>query len=107
MLIDILVRAIIIARVRGWGFWMFRALWDTAFQVAVSPFSWAVEKGKEGAGRIRNQIEARAAYGQGDRSDPTSGGARKATRTGDARRGCRPHGVKRPLGRTRGPSTPE
>jgi hypothetical protein len=23
MLIDILVRAIIIARVRGWGFWMF------------------------------------------------------------------------------------
>jgi hypothetical protein len=51
MLIDILVRAIIIARVRGWGFWMFGALWDTAFQVAVSPFRWAVEKGKEGAGR--------------------------------------------------------
>jgi hypothetical protein len=62
MLIDILVRAIIIARVRGWGFWMFGALWETAFQVAVSPFRWAVEKGKEGAGRIRNQIEARAAY---------------------------------------------
>jgi hypothetical protein len=38
MLIDILVRAIIITRVRGWGFWMFGALWDTAFQVAVSPF---------------------------------------------------------------------
>ncbi len=33
-----------------------------AFQVAVSPFRWAVEKGKEGAGRIRNQMEARAAY---------------------------------------------
>ncbi len=62
MLIDILVRAIIIARVRGWGFWMFGALWDTAFQVAASPFRWAVEKGKEGAGRIRNQMEARAAY---------------------------------------------
>ncbi len=62
MLIDILVRAIIIARVRGWGFWMFGALWDTAFQVAVSPFRWAVEKGKEGAGRIRNQMEDRAAY---------------------------------------------
>ncbi len=44
MLIDILVRAIIIARVRGWGFWMFRARWDTAFQVAVSPFRWAVEE---------------------------------------------------------------
>ncbi len=62
MLVDILVRAIIIARVRGWGFWMFGALWDMAFQVAVSPFRWAVEKGKEGAGRIRNQMEARAAY---------------------------------------------
>ncbi len=62
MLIDIMVRAIIIARVRGWGFWMFGTLWDTAFQVAVSPFRWAVEKGKEGAGRIRNQMEARAAY---------------------------------------------
>jgi hypothetical protein len=62
MLLDILVRAVIIARVRGCGFWMFGALWDTAFQVAVSPFRWAVEKGKEGAGRIRNQMEAQAAY---------------------------------------------
>jgi hypothetical protein len=62
MLVDILVRAIIIARVRGWGFWMFGALWDTAFQVAVSPFRWAIEKGNEGAGQIRNQMEARAAY---------------------------------------------
>jgi hypothetical protein len=41
---------------------MFGALWNTAFQVAVSPFRWAIEKGKEGAGRIRNQMEARAAY---------------------------------------------
>jgi hypothetical protein len=41
---------------------MFGALWDTAFQVAVSPFQWPVEKGKEGAGQIRNQMEARAAY---------------------------------------------
>jgi hypothetical protein len=65
MLVDILVRAIIIARVRGWGFWMSGALWDTAFQVAVSPFWWAVEKGKEGAGRIKNQMEARAAYAGG------------------------------------------
>ncbi len=57
MLVDILVRAIIIARVRGWGFWMFGALWDTAFQVAVSLFRWAVEKGKEGAGQIRNHAQ--------------------------------------------------
>ncbi len=37
MLLDIIVRAITIARVCGCGFWMFGALWDTAFQVAVSP----------------------------------------------------------------------
>ena len=49
------MRAIIIARVRRWGFWMFGALWDTAFQVAVSPFRRAVEKGKEGAGQIRTR----------------------------------------------------
>ncbi len=74
MLVDILVRAIIIARVRGWGFWMFGALWDTAFQVAVSPFRWAVEKGKEGASRIRNQMEARAAYmpGQPQEEGPSN-----------------------------------
>ncbi len=47
MLVDILVRAIIIARVRGWGFWMFGALWDTAFQVAVSPFRWRWRRAKK------------------------------------------------------------
>ena len=62
MLVDILVRAIVIARVRGCGFWLFGALWDTAFQVAVSPIRWAARKGREGAGRIKNQMEARAAY---------------------------------------------
>jgi hypothetical protein len=50
MLLDILVRAIVIARVRGCGFWMFGALWDTPFQVAVSPICLVVEKGREGAG---------------------------------------------------------
>jgi hypothetical protein len=40
---------------------MFRALWDTAFQVPVSPIRWAVDKGREGAGRIKNQMEARTA----------------------------------------------
>ncbi len=53
---------------------MFGALWDTAFQMAVSPFRWAVEKGKEGAGRIRNQMEARAAYvpGQPQEEGPSN-----------------------------------
>jgi hypothetical protein len=34
--------------------WMFGALWDTAFQVAIPPFRWAVDRGREGAGRIKN-----------------------------------------------------
>jgi hypothetical protein len=58
MLLDIMVQAIVIVRVRGCGFCMFGALWDTAFQVVVSPILWAVEKGREGTGRIKNQIEA-------------------------------------------------
>ena len=62
MLVDIFVRAIVIARVRGCGFWLFGALWDTAFQIAVSPIRWAARRGREGAGRIKNQMEARAAY---------------------------------------------
>ncbi len=62
MLLGILVRAIVIARVRGCGFWMFGALWDTAFQVAVSLIHWAMEKGREGAERIKNQMEVCAAY---------------------------------------------
>jgi len=53
MLIDILVRAVIIARVRGWGFWMFGALWDTAFQVAVS----VPVGGGEGQRRCRSNQE--------------------------------------------------
>jgi hypothetical protein len=28
----------------------------------MAPFRWAVEKGKEGASQIKNQMEARAAY---------------------------------------------
>jgi hypothetical protein len=35
MLLNIMVQAIVIARVCGCGFWMFGALWDTAFQVFV------------------------------------------------------------------------
>ena len=72
MLLDIIVRAIIIAWMRGCGFWMFGALWDTAFQVAVSPICWAMEKGREGAVRIKNQMEARAAYTGTSRDARTS-----------------------------------
>jgi hypothetical protein len=61
MLLDILVRAIVIVRVRLCRFGMFGALWDTAFQDAVSPIRWSVHKEREGTGRINNQMEACAA----------------------------------------------
>jgi hypothetical protein len=61
MLLDILMRVIIIARAHGCVFWMFGALWDTAFQVEVSLIRWAVEKGRVSSGRIKNQMEACAA----------------------------------------------
>jgi hypothetical protein len=72
MLLDIIVRAIIIAWMCGCGFWMFGALWDTAFQVAVSPICLAMEKGREGAVRIKNQMEALAAYTGTSRDARTS-----------------------------------
>jgi hypothetical protein len=53
MLLDIKTSAIVITSVQGCGFWMFGALWDTAFQVTVSPIRWTVEKGREGAGHIK------------------------------------------------------
>jgi hypothetical protein len=61
-MLDILVRAIVIVRVHGCRFWMFGALWDTAYQDTVSPICWAAEKGREGAVQIENQMEAHAAY---------------------------------------------
>jgi hypothetical protein len=71
-MLDIMVRAICIARMRGCWFWMFGALWDTAFQVAVSPICWAMEKGREGASRIKNKMEAEAAYTGRSRDAGTS-----------------------------------
>ncbi len=62
MLLDIMGRTIFVACVLVCGLWMFGALWDTAFQVAVSPIRWAEKKGREGAGRIKNQMKARVAY---------------------------------------------
>jgi hypothetical protein len=47
ILLDIMVRAIVVARVLGCLFWMFGALWDTALQVAASLIRLAVEKKKE------------------------------------------------------------
>ena len=45
MLLDILIRAIAIARIRGRGWWLMGAFWGTLFQVAVAPVQWAMAKG--------------------------------------------------------------
>jgi hypothetical protein len=45
MLLDILIRAIAIARIRGCGWWLMGAFWGTLFQVAVAPVQWAMAKG--------------------------------------------------------------
>ncbi|MFN9907572.1 MAG: hypothetical protein ACK56F_15850, partial [bacterium] len=47
MMLDIVVRAIAIARVRGCGLWLLGALWGTLFQVAVSPVRWAASVGHD------------------------------------------------------------
>ena len=40
MLLDIVIRAIAIPRVRGCGWWLMGAFWGTLFQVAVAPVQW-------------------------------------------------------------------
>ncbi len=48
MLLDILIRAIAIGRIRGCGWWLMGAFWGTLFLVAVAPVQWAMAKGDDG-----------------------------------------------------------
>ncbi len=41
MTLDIVIRAIAIARVRSCGWWLIAAFWGNLFQVAVAPVQWA------------------------------------------------------------------
>ena len=61
MLLDILLRAIAIARVRGCGWWLMGAFWGTLFQVAVAPVQWAMAKGHTISKTITYQMTAEAA----------------------------------------------
>jgi hypothetical protein len=45
MLLDIVIRAIAIARIRGCGWWLMGAFWGTLFQVAVAPVQWVMANG--------------------------------------------------------------
>jgi hypothetical protein len=61
MLLDIVIRAIAIARVRGCGWWLMGAFWGTLFQVAVTPVQWAMAKGHTIGKTVSYQMTAEAA----------------------------------------------
>ena len=61
MLLDIVIRAIAIARVRGCGWWLMGAFWGTLFQVAVAPVQWAMAKGHTIGKTVTYQMTAEAA----------------------------------------------
>jgi hypothetical protein len=61
MLLDIVIRAIAIARVRGCGWWLMGAFWGTLFQVAVAPVQWAMAKGHNIGKTVSYQMTAEAA----------------------------------------------
>ncbi len=49
MTASVVMRAVIILRMRGPGPWILGVLWDTIFEVALSPMLWAAECGQRGA----------------------------------------------------------
>ncbi len=57
MLLDIVIRAIAIVRIRGCGWWLMGAFWGTLFQVAVTPVQWGHTIGKT----VTYQMTAQAA----------------------------------------------
>jgi hypothetical protein len=61
MLLDIVIRAIAIARIRGCGWWLMGAFWGTLFQVAVAPVQWAMAKGHTIGKTVTYQMTAEAA----------------------------------------------
>ncbi len=61
MLADIVIRAIVIARVRGCGWWLIGAFWGTLFHIAKAPVQWAMAKGHTVGKTIGYQMDAEAA----------------------------------------------
>jgi hypothetical protein len=61
MLLDSVVRAIVIAKVRGCGWWLMGAFWGTLFQVAVAPVQWAMAKGHNIGKTVSYQMTDEAA----------------------------------------------
>ena len=61
MVLDIVVRAVAIAKVRGCGWWLMGAFWGTLFQVGVAPVQWAMAKGHNIGKTVSYQMTAEAA----------------------------------------------
>ncbi len=61
MLLDIVIRAITIARIQGCGWWLMGAFWGTLFQVAVGPVQWAIAKGHTIGKTVTYQMTMEAA----------------------------------------------
>jgi hypothetical protein len=62
MLLDIVIRAIAIARVRVCGWWLMGAFWGTLFQAAVAPVQWAMAKGHTIGKTVSYQMTAEGAW---------------------------------------------
>jgi hypothetical protein len=61
MLLEIVIRAISIVRIRGCGWWLMGVFWGTLFQVAVAPVQWAMVKGHTIGKTVTYQMTAEAA----------------------------------------------
>jgi hypothetical protein len=62
MLLDIVIRAIVIARIRGCRWWLMGVLWGTLFQVAVAPVQWAMGKCHTISKTVTYQMTAEPAH---------------------------------------------
>ncbi len=61
MLLDIVIWAVAIAKVRGCGWWLMGAFWGTLFQMAVAPVQWAVGKGHNIGKKVSYRMTTEAA----------------------------------------------
>ena len=66
MLLDILIRAIAIAKIRGCGLWMLGAFWSTLYHLIISPLSWASDVGHRTGKQVNRSMDAEAAYAKAD-----------------------------------------
>jgi hypothetical protein len=74
MMLDIVIRAIAIGRIRGCGRWLMGAFWGTLIQVAVAPVQWAMDKGRIVGRAVTYQMIAEAACREIEDAEAEPGG---------------------------------